>query len=143
MKREEEKEGNNIMIGLNKKSSLTMVVALVGLVVFLPACTHRKIVQLGTHKVTVSRHGFEKRFQVSEQAGVPTFEYAGVSTDGRRLKVSIQGDKVKVNDVDGTLRPGDSVFISDDGVAVNSLDYGESEKYLRANNSSVDSTASN
>lgn len=131
------------MIGLNKKSSVTIAVALVGLVVFLPACTNRKIVQLGTHKVTVSRHGFEKRFQVSEQAGVPTLEYAGVSTDGRRLKVSIKGDKVKVNDIEGTLRPGDSVFISDDGVAVNSLDYGESEKYLRANSSTPEASAVN
>ena len=31
------------------------------------------------------------------------------------------------------LREGDEVTIGDDGVAVNELDYGESEKYLRAN----------
>jgi hypothetical protein len=54
------------------------------------------------------------------------------------LKVSIEGDKVTVNGVDGKLRPSDSVLISDDGVAVNSLDYGESAKYLQANNSSSD-----
>ncbi len=115
--------------------SLTIGIALAGLIVFLPACTKRQIVQLGTHKVTVARHGFEKKFHVTENASVPTLEYAGLSTDGKGLKVSIRGDKVTVNGVDGQLRPGDSVLISDDGVAVNSLDYGESEKYLRANNS--------
>ena len=93
------------MTGLHTKlqASITMVVALVGLLVFLPACTHRKIVQLGTHKVTVSRHGFEKKLYVGEQASVPTLEYAGVSTDGRALRVSIKGDKVKVNDVDTAI----------------------------------------
>ena len=59
-----------------------------------------------------------------------TLEYAGINTDGKGLKVSIQGDKVSINGVErGNLLPGDSVLISDDGVAVNSLDYGESEKY--------------
>ena len=124
--------------------SQVLSVALLGVVILLPACTHQKIVQLGTHKVTVSRHGFEKRLQVSEQASVPTLEYAGLSTDGRGLKVSIKGDKIKVNDAyDGKLRPGDSVLISDDGVAVNSMDYGESEKYLRANSSGSNTTALN
>jgi hypothetical protein len=42
----------------------------------------------------------------------------------------------------GKLRPGDSVLIGDEGVAVNELDYGETEKYLRANSSGSD-TASN
>ena len=126
------------------RASLTLSIALVGLIVFLPACTHRKIVQLGTHKVTVSRHGFEKRLYVNEKASVPTLEYAGISTDGKGLKVSIQGEKVTINGVDhGRLRAGDAVLISDDGVAVNSMDYGESEKYLRANGSASEATASN
>jgi hypothetical protein len=134
-----------IMIRLLRKSqaSLTMAIALVGLLVFLPACTHRKIIQLGTHKVTVSRHGFEKRLYVTENAAVPTLEYAGIRTDGKGLKVSIQGDKVTINGVDGQLRPGDSVLISDDGVAVNSLDYGESAKYLQANNPALETTVRN
>jgi hypothetical protein len=34
------------------------------------------------------------------------------------------------------------VLIGDEGVAVNSLDYGESEKYLRANGAATDATAS-
>ena len=118
-------------------------IALLGLVTLLPACTHQKVVQLGTHKITVSRHGFEKKLQVSEQAPVPTFEYVGMSADGHGMKVSIKGDKIKVNDLFGALRPGDSVLIGDEGVAVNSMDYGESEKYMRANSSASDTTAQN
>lgn len=133
------------MISLLKKfqASLTIGVALLGLIVFLPACSHRKIVQLGSHKVTLSRHGFEKKFHVAENASVPTLEYAGIRTDGQGLKVSIQGDQVTINGLDGQLRPGDSVLISDDGVAVNSMDYGESAKYLRANSSTPDTIVRN
>lgn len=133
------------MTNLLKKSqaSLTPVLTMVGLLVFLPACSHRKVVQLDSHKVTVTRHGFEKKFQVIEGASEPKLEYAGISTDGKGLKVSIQGDKVTINGVTGKLRAGDSVLISDDGVAINSMDYGESEKYLRANRSSSEATVRN
>jgi hypothetical protein len=85
--------------------------------------------------VTVSRHGFEKRLHVDSQGALSTLEYAGVSADGKGMKVSMQGDKIIVNGVTGQLRPGDKVLISDDGVAVNSLDYGETAKYLQANES--------
>ena len=125
------------------KKSQVLGIAILGLVTILPACTHQKIVQLGTHKVTVSRHGFEKKLQVSEQGSVPTLDYVGMSTDGKGMKVSIKGDKIKVNDISGELRPGDSVLIGDDGVAVNSMDYGETEKYLRANGSGENTTAQN
>jgi hypothetical protein len=133
------------MISLPKKFqvSLTIGVALVGLIVFLPACSYHKVAQIGSHKVTVSRHGFEKKFYVTDDGSGTMLEYAGLTADGRGLKVSIQGDKVTVNGVAGQLRPGDSLLISDDGVAVNSLDYGESEKYLRANSSPADVTVLN
>jgi len=115
-------------------NSRVLSVALLGLVILLPACTHRKTVQVGTHKVTVARHGFEKRLRVIDQSSTPTLEYAGLSTDGKGMKVTIRGDSIKVNDKEtGKLRPGDSVLIGDEGVAVNELDYGETEKYLRAN----------
>lgn len=123
--------------------SRILTIALVALVVLLPACTHRRVVQVGSHTVTVLRHGFEKKFHVTQKPSVPGFEYAGLATDGRGLKVSIEGDRVTVNGIPGKLRPGDSVLIGDDGVAVNSLDYGESEKYLRANNSATEASASN
>lgn len=126
------------MTQLLKKFSTTLAlgVALLVSLAFASACTHRKVVKLGTHKVTLARHGFEKKLHVSEQESVPTLEYAGMSTDGKGLTVSIKGDKITVNGADGQLRPGDSVLIGDDGVAVNSLDYGETEKYLRANSGS-------
>jgi hypothetical protein len=126
------------------KNSQVLSIALLGLVILLPACTHRKVVQVGTHKVTVSRHGFEKRLRVIDEAQMPTLEYAGLSTDGKGMKVTIRGDSIKVNDKEtGKLRPGDSVLIGDEGVAVNELDYGETEKYLRANSSGADTTAQN
>lgn len=124
------------------KMSKVLSLALLGLVVLLAACAHQKVVQVGSHKVTVSRHGFEKKLQFSHEESLATLEYAGMSTDGKGLKVSIKGDKVTVNGVTGALRPGDSVFIGDDGVAVNSMDYGESEKYLRVN-AGVVTTAQN
>jgi ribosome-associated protein YbcJ (S4-like RNA binding protein) len=131
------------MLGLLKKSQ-TIALVVVGLLIFASACTHRKVVQLGSHTVTVSRHGFEKKLYVNEKGSVPTLEYEGVSTAGSRLKVTIMGDKVRVNDQDyGKLRQGDSVLIGDDGIAVNSLDYGESEKYLQANNSTSEASVRN
>ena len=129
------------MLSLINKSH-TIGFLLIGLLIVLPACTHQTVHQVGSHKVTISRHGFQKKLDVDKQAG--TFEYAGVSTAGKGLKVSIVGDKVKVNGSNvGKLRPGDSVLIGDNGVAVNSLDYGESEKYLRANGSTSDATVTN
>lgn len=119
------------------RTSLSFGLVIVALALLMPACTHQRIVQVGTHKVTVSRHGFEKKFHVVDNAAVPTLEYSGLSTDQRALQVSIEGDKVIVNGVAGMLRAGDSVYIGDDGVAVNSLDYGESAKYLQTNNSSA------
>src|ERR1041384_7547500 len=92
-------------------STRALGLVLVGLLMLSAACTNRKIVQIGSHQVTVSRHGFQKRLVVNDQAAVPTLEYAGVATDGKRLKVIIRGDEVKVNDENaGRLKPGDSVF---------------------------------
>jgi len=123
--------------------SQVLGIALLALVTILPACTSRKVVQVGSHKVTVLRHGFEHKLKVSDQASVPTFEYVGMSADRHQLKVSIKGDKIWVNDVAGELRAGDSVLLGDEGVAVNSMDYGETQKYLRANGSGTSTTAQN
>jgi hypothetical protein len=126
------------MISLkNFRTPLSIGLTLVGMTILIPACTNLKVVQVGSHKVTVSRHGFEKKLVVAKDAAVPSLEYAGIAADGRGLKVAIEGDKVTVNGVSGQLRAGDSVLISDDGVAVNSMDYGESAKYLQANNSAA------
>lgn len=115
------------------KNTQVLGLALLGLVVLVPACTRRSTASVGTHTVTVSRHGYAKKLRVSDKTPVPTFEYAGMGTDGKGLKVSIRGDEITVNGAPGQLKPGDSVLITDEGVAVNSMDYGETEKYLRAN----------
>lgn len=116
------------------KKSVALGLVLVGLMAG-SACAVRHTVSVGTHMVKVTRHGMEKKFKVDDpRTGVPTLEYAGLSPDGKGLKVSIRGDEVKINDVAaGRLRPGDSILIGDDGVAVNAMDYGESAKYLREN----------
>jgi uncharacterized protein YceK len=130
------------MIGLIEKSQVLVVVVVMGLSTVLSGCSSVKVHQVGTHKVTVSRHGFEKKLHVDKEKA--TLEYAGISTTGEGLKVTIAGDKVTVNGRDyGALKSGDSVFITDDGVSVNSLDYGESEKYLRANNTTSKPTEMN
>jgi hypothetical protein len=132
------------MITFRRSRALLIAIALVGSLFLLSSCTHRQIVQLGSHKVTIARHGFAKKLLFNPKATVPTLEFKGVSTAGIHFKVNITGDKVKVNDLDyGKLRAGDSVLIGDEGIAVNDLDYGESEKYLRANSSAAESTAQN
>ena len=130
------------MLKLNK--SQTLGLALLGVLTFSAACTHKTVHQVGSHKVTVARHGFQKSLEVEKRGGVDTLEYRGVSTAGTKLTVVISGDKVKVNGITaGMLRAGDSVVIGDDGVAVNSLDYGESEKYLKANGSTTEAIVRN
>lgn len=126
---------------LSLKQTQIFGLMLLGIVTLSSACTHRTVHQVGSHKVTIARHGFQKSLDVEKRNGVDTLEYRGVSTAGSKMTVVISGDKVKVNGVEaGTLRAGDAVTIGDDGVAVNSLDYGESEKYLRANSSGNAST---
>lgn len=126
------------MLSLKKTQTMGLIL---GVLTLSSACTHRTVHQVGSHKVTVARHGFQKSLDIEKRGGVDTLEYRGVSTAGTKLTVVISGDKVKVNGVNaGMLREGDAVTIGDDGVAVNSLDYGESEKYLRANSSGDAST---
>jgi hypothetical protein len=125
-------------------TSLMVALSLVGLFVFAPACTNQRVVQVGSHKVTIARHGVQKKIQFNANASEPTFEYKGASNAGIRLEVMITGDKIRVNDRDyGKLRSGDSVLIGDSGVAVNDLSYADSEKYLRANGSTAEWTAQN
>jgi hypothetical protein len=129
------------MKSIHKTLTLTFVLIALAMAA---ACTRTSTVQIGSHKVTVARHGFEKKFEVDDRATVPSFEYRGVSTDGRGLKVLIKGDKVKINDADaGQLRPGDSLLIGDEGVAVNQMDYGESAKYLKENSPKAETSSLN
>ena len=112
------------------------------LLVLVAGCSFHKTYQVGTHSVTVSRYSYVKSL-TSDNAG--SFQYEGESTTGESLlKVTINGDKVKVNGIDyGLLRPGDSVYIGDRGVAVNELDYDATQKYLRENASNQANAAKN
>ena len=85
------------MLSLKRLQVLGLM--LLGILTLSSACTHRTVHQVGSHKVTVARHGFEKSLSVDKRGGVATFEYIGVSTAGSELKVSITGDKVKVNGI--------------------------------------------
>ena len=121
--------------------SKTIGFASLAFLILVAGCSIHKTHQVGTHTVTVSRHGYVKSLSSD---GTSNFRFEAVSTGGETLKVTINGDKVKVNGDDyGLLRPGDSVYIGDDGVAVNSLDYGESKKYLRDNAMSQANAAKN
>ena len=130
------------MTGILRKSQMIGIL-LMGVLAFSAACSHKKVLKVGSHKVTVTRHGIEKALHLGHQADVATFDFDDVSPTGSGFKVAMRGDKINVNGVDGMLRSGDSVLISDDGVAVNAMDYGDSEKYLRANISSSEKSNAN
>jgi hypothetical protein len=72
---------------LSLKNSKTLGLLLFGVLTFSSACTHQTVHQVGSHKVTVARHGFQNKLNVDKRGGVATFEYEGVSTAGSKLKV--------------------------------------------------------
>lgn len=117
---------------MNTRFRRAHIIAVLSIVVFalVSACAHRRDMRVGTHKVKVSRHGHIN----SLHADGDKFKYVGSSMAGTRFEVVIEGDSVRVNGRDvGMLKPGDSVLVGDDGVRVNNLDYGDSERYMREN----------
>jgi hypothetical protein len=89
---------------------------------------------VGTHKVKVTRSGFTNRLGVETSEQGEIFRYDGFGHMGHRLQVSIQNDVVSVDgQTKGLLKSGDSLLISNTGIAVNSMDYGESARYLEKN----------
>ncbi|MBV9209164.1 MAG: hypothetical protein JOZ52_00970 [Acidobacteria bacterium] len=97
-------------------------------------CSHHQSLKFASHKVMLDREGLTNRFGVEERNQVAIFRYDGYCYTGDHMKVTIENEKVTVNDkVIGMLKPGDTVHINADGLAVNSLDYGQTEKYLQAN----------
>ena len=104
--------------------------------VLFAGCSHANsgALSFASHKVQMKRHGFTNRFGVEERDQFPTFHYDGYSLDGNRLRVKIRDERVTINDQEaGMLKSGDTVFIRDEGLAVNSLDYGQTQKYLQDN----------
>jgi hypothetical protein len=135
-------EGGIIMT-MSTRISQSLFTKSIAFLVFLSAvliihgCGHHRQSQtatVGSHKVILDRQGVTNRFGVEERGQLAVFRYDGFGMTGKRLNVEIENDKVTVNNKSvGMLKLGDVVHIGDDGITVNSLDYGESAKYLEAN----------
>lgn len=106
-------------------------------ILIVSGCGHHRDTRstnVASHKVTVNRQGITNRFGVEDRGQLAIFHYDGVSLTGSRLVVTIENDKVSVNDkIVGLLKHGDVVQIGDDGLTVNKLDYGQTTAYLQAN----------
>lgn len=106
-------------------------------VLLFNGCGHHRqsgAISFASHKVTLDRGGITNRFGVEDRGQLAIFHYDGLSFSGSRLIVTIENDKVSVNDKSiGLLKLGDAVHISDEGLRVNSLDYGQTTAYLEAN----------
>lgn len=93
------------------------------------------VTQFGSHKITVARHAMSHGAYIEEPGDniAPSFHYTGFSLSGK-YQVVIVNEEVTVNGkVYSRLNKGDSVNITDSGVTVNSLDYGETAQYLQTN----------
>jgi hypothetical protein len=114
--------------------NILVSVSVILIVLVLQGCAIHKKAQLGSHKITVSRHEICKQFGVEEHGDVSIFRYRGVGPSARFYEVTINKNRVMLNGLDlGALRDGDSVRITDNGIGVNSLNYDQSAQYLKGN----------
>lgn len=123
------------MLTHNKAAKAIALLLLVSTAVISQGCNRRNTGSLNfaSHKVMLDRGGITNRFGVEERGQLAIFHYDGLNLSGDRLRVKIENDKVMVNDtMKGTLKVGDSVKIDDDGLTVNALDHGQTEKYLQS-----------
>lgn len=124
-------------VGMSKSSRVIAALLLISSLVLLAGCNHfrtRRSTTFASHKATVDRHGVTHRFGVENRGQLDILHYEGDNLNGDRLTVTIENDKVTVNDKEvGNLKRGDTIHIGDDGLTVNSLDYGQTTKYLEAN----------
>ncbi len=131
-----------------RSKSITAIAALLVLssMIFFQGCGHHNsgALSFASHKVSMKRGGITNRFGVEERGQLAIFHYDGYSLTGTRLQVTIENDKVTINDkLAGMLKQGDSIRITDDGITVNAMDHGQTAKYLQANSSAAtDRTAS-
>jgi hypothetical protein len=119
----------------SKATKVIAVLLFLSSAILFQGCSHKGLAtNFASHKVTVKRHGITNRFGIEERGTAPIFHYDGYGLSGARMKVTIENDQVMINDkMVGKLNAGDSVHIDDDGIVVNSLDHGQTEKYLQAN----------
>jgi hypothetical protein len=109
-------------------------VSVISIALVMQGCAINKKAQLGSHKITVSRHEICKQFGVEEHGDVSIFRYRGVGPSARFYEVTIDKNRVMLNGMElGSLKEGDSVRITDGGITVGSLDYGQTAQYLKAN----------
>lgn len=124
-------------IPLSRVAKPIAVVFFLFAIFIVQGCGHHRSTQttnVASHKVMLDREGVTNRFGVEERGQLAIFRYDGFSFSGTRLTVTIENDKVTVNDKStGLLKQGDVVHIGDDGLTVNALDYGQSAVYLEAN----------
>lgn len=116
----------------SKYTKAIAVLLFLSSVMLFQGCGHNTgSLSFASHKVKLDRHGITNRFGV-EDRDQSIFHYDGYGMHGDRLKVTIMNEKVMVNEKQvGMLKAGDSVKIGDDGLTVNSLDHGQTEKYFQ------------
>lgn len=123
-------------IARNSFTKSVAVLMVLSSILIVSGCGHhrtRRSASFASHKVVLDRQGITNRFGVEERGDVATFHYDGHSLSGR-LRITIENDKVTINEKNmGMLKQGDVVRIGDDGLTVNSLDHGQTAKYLEAN----------
>lgn len=120
--------GNIIQSKFSKTIALLLFLSTV---IILQGCGNSGSTRFASHQVTMKRSGITKRFGVEERGPVAIFHYDGYNRSGERLKVMIENEKVTINDqLAGHLKQGDSIRIADEGMAINSLDFGQSKEYL-------------
>ena len=117
----------------NKFAKTLALLLLLSSFALLQGCSNTGSTKFASHKVTMKRNGITNRFGVEERGQQAIFHYDGYCLSGDRLKLVIENDKVTINDqLAGYLNKGDSIHIADEGISINSLDFGKSEEYLKA-----------
>ena len=116
----------------SKYTKAIAVLLFLSAALLVQGCGHNTgSLSFASHKVKLDRHGITNRFGLEERDQT-IFHYDGYGMHGDRLKVTIQNEKVSINEKQvGILKQGDSIHIGDDGLTVNSLDYGQTEKYFQ------------
>lgn len=124
------------MKGIPALSKTTKAIALLlflSSLMVIQGCSNSGSIQYASHKVTMRRGGITNSFGVEERGKIAIFRYDGYNRSGERLKLIIENDKVMIDDqLAGHLKQGDSIRIADEGLAINSLDFGQSKEYLAA-----------
>ena len=126
----------NTRARLRSVKKLAFCSSLCALLIF-QGCSRKMndVTKFGSHKVTVSRYALSNEAYIKEDDDRSTsYHYIGYNLASGKYHVVIENEEVIVNGrVYGQLHEGDTVNITDTGLTVNALDYGETVKYLQTN----------